>query len=238
MAKAPIGKLKKREIIWLSKNLCQAHRHTYLEHYNCYLKEVVKDPDYEHKRGKDMPMLNKIGFWDIENFGGFRADFSIMLSYAIQDDETEKILGRIVTGKELKAYGDEKIVRDCVRDISKFDKIVSFYGQRHDFPFTRSRAVFHKIPFPSYGEIIHQDMYFTVKYKFRLSRNSQQTAYNILVGESHKTHYGRSEWIKGAIQGDQDSLNYIWEHNQIDVQELRELYHTIDKYTMRSDRSA
>jgi len=236
MAKAPVTKLKKKEIIWLSKNLCKAHSMDYLSHYNCFLKEVVKNPDYEHIRGTDIPMLNRVGYFDIENFG-FKADFGLLLSYAILDDETEKILGRTITKKEINTCLDYKLVKDCVKDLSSFDKIITYYGSRHDFPFIRSKAVFHKIPFPRFGEIIHNDMYYTVKYKFRLSRNSQQTAYNILVGESHKTHWGRDSWLK-SLYGDKASLQYIWEHNQIDVRELRELHHAIDQFTMRSDRSA
>uniref|UniRef100_A0A6H1ZTM4 Putative RNase_H superfamily protein n=1 Tax=viral metagenome TaxID=1070528 RepID=A0A6H1ZTM4_9ZZZZ len=235
MAKAPVSKLKKKEIIWLSKNLCQAHSMDYLSHYNCYLKEIVKNPDYEHVHGTNMPMLNKIGFLDIENFG-FQADFGIMLSYCILDDESKTILGRPITKRELATCGDEKLVKDCVRDMSKFDKLVGFYSSRHDIPYIRTRATFHKIPFPRHGEIIHQDLYFAVKYKFRLSRSSQQTAYNILVGESHKTYWGRDNWIK-ALRGDKKSLDYIYTHNQIDVQELRELYYAIEHFTMRSDRS-
>ena len=236
MAKAPVSKLKKKEIIWLSKNLCKAHSMDYLSHYNCYLKEVVHNPDYEHKRGTDMPMLNRIGFIDVENLG-FKSDFGILLSFAILDDETGEIFGRPITKKELNTCMDYKLVKDCVRDMSRFDKLVGYYSSKHDIPYIRSKAVFHKIPFPRYGEIIHQDLYYTIKYKFKLSRNSQQTAYNILVGESHKTHWGRSEWLKAVTQGDKQSLQYIWEHNQIDVQELRELYHTVDQFTMRSDRS-
>ena len=235
MAIAPVGKLKKKEIEWLGSHYCQAHRHTYLEHYNCFLNEVVKDKSWEPKRGTNMPIPHRIGFFDIENFG-FRADFGIMLSYAIKDSESDNILGRPITKAELLSCADEKLVRDCVRDLKKFDRIVGFYSTKHDIPFTRSRAVFHKIPFPPIRSLLHTDVYYIIKHKFKLSRNSQQTAYNILVGESHKTHWGRDHWIK-ALRGDADSLFYIFEHNKIDVLELEELFYAVDEFTLRTDRS-
>jgi uncharacterized protein YprB with RNaseH-like and TPR domain len=231
---APVNKLKKKEIEWLGNNYCSAHSHTYLEHYNCFLQEVAKGKKWI--LGKDkLPIPHNIGFFDIENFG-FKADFGILLSYCIKDSESDNILGRHITKKELDTCGDEKLVRDCVRDLKKFDRIVGFYSTKHDLPFIRSRAVFHKIPFPRVRTLFHTDVYYIIKHKFKLSRNSQQTAYNILVGESHKTHWGRDHWIK-ALRGDQESLGYILEHNKIDVLELEQLFYAVDEFSLRTDKS-
>jgi len=232
MPVAPVHKLKKQEIIWLSRHYCK-HSHDYLSHYSCFLREIADKHEWEP--GKNIPIPHRIGFFDIENFG-FKADFGIMLSYCIKDSESDKIYGRHVTKKELETCADEKLVRECVKDLERFDRIVGFYSTKHDIPFVRSRAVFHKIPFPAIHSLCHTDVYYIIKHKFKLSRNSQQTAYNILVGESHKTHWGRDHWIK-ALRGDAESLSYILEHNKIDVLELEELYYAVSEYALRSDKS-
>ena len=54
---APVHRLKKIEIVWLAKHKCK-HGHTYLEHYNCYLKEMP-----------DGRIQEKVGFLDIETTG-------------------------------------------------------------------------------------------------------------------------------------------------------------------------
>lgn len=233
MPVAPVNKLKKKEIEWLGNHYCHCG-HTYLEHYSCFLREVAQGKQWTVGKDK-LPIPQNIGFFDIENFG-FKADFGILLSYCIKDSESDNILGRHITKKELNTCGDEALVRDCVRDLKKFDRIVGFYSTKHDIPFIRSRAVFHKIPFPSVRSLLHTDVYYIIKHKFKLSRNSQQTAYNILVGESHKTHWGRDHWIK-AIRGDEKSLEYILEHNKIDVLELEALFYTVDEFSLRSDKS-
>ena len=63
----PLHRLKKQELVWLATHRCR-HRHLYIEHYNCYLKE---HPDRE-----------KIGFLDIES-SNLDGDYGIMLSYWI-----------------------------------------------------------------------------------------------------------------------------------------------------------
>lgn len=232
MSVAPVNKLKKNEIIWLANHSCR-HRHDYLSHYNCFLEEVANKSSWEP--GKNIPIPHKIGFIDIENFG-FKADFGLVLSWGILDSETGKVYGRHITKKELDTIGDRELVRECVECMKKFDKLVGFYSSKHDIPYLRSRAVFHKIPFPEVQDILHEDIYFTIKFKFKLSRSSQQSAYNMLVGESKKTHWGRNYWERG-LRGDKEALGYIWEHNKIDCQELSELYYVVKPYSRRVDRS-
>jgi uncharacterized protein YprB with RNaseH-like and TPR domain len=58
----------------------------------------------------------------------------------------------------------------------------------------------------------------------------------MLVGTSHKSHFGRDYWVK-AMQGDKESLDYIWEHNKWDVKDLETLYNKVSDFSMRTDRS-
>lgn len=217
---APIGRLKKSEIVWLSRKRCR-HGHTYLNHYPCYIKEN--------------PLREKIGFFDIEA-SNLEANFGIMLSYCIKTGGKDEILHSVITKKDLSRKLDYEVVKRCVDDLGKYDRIVTFYGKRFDFPFTRTRAVVLGIPFFNYGELIHEDLYFNVRYKFKLHSNRLENACRVLVGQTDKTHIDPAHWLK-ALQGDKKALDYILDHNKKDVIDLEKLYHKINQFTPKIESS-
>lgn len=217
---APVGRLKKKEIVWLGRHRCR-HGHTYLEHYSCYLKEN--------------PLNEKIGFFDIEA-SNLNANFGIMLCYCIKIGGKDKILERTITDKELRTCLDKEVVKQCIKDLEGFDRIVTYYGKRFDFPFVRTRAVHLDIPFFNYGEVIHEDLYFNIKYKFKLHSNRLENACRVLLGQTDKTHIDPNHWLK-ALQGDKKSLNYIIEHCRYDVRDLEKLYEKVFQFTRKTDTS-
>lgn len=223
MSVAPVARLKKSEIIWLGSHRCK-HSHTYLEHFSCYLAEC--------------PDRGKIGFFDIETSVGFKANMGIMISYAIKDDDfDDKVVGRVISRKELKSWDmDKQLVIDCQRDLMSFDIVVGYYSTKFDLPFVRSRAVHHGLEFPAYGEIVHSDLYYIVRNKFALTSNRLETACRFLLGDTEKTHIDYRHWIR-AIQGDPESLEYVWDHNVKDVNDTARLYHKIIPYKKRMDTS-
>jgi uncharacterized protein YprB with RNaseH-like and TPR domain len=214
---APLGKLKKQEIIKLSHNNCEAHNKPYLQHWECYLKE--------------QPNLDRVGVIDIEA-SNLKADFGIMLCYAIYDFKTNKVISNTIAKKDLYAKGvlDKQLVKQCVADMSKFTKLIGYYSgdYRFDIPFIRTRAVKLDVDFPAYGEIIHQDIYSLIKKKFCLSRNRLETACRNLVGFTRKT-YDSEKWLY-ALQGNQEALLFIQDHCVKDVLDLRDLYLKVDQY--------
>ena len=217
---APIERLKKSESIWLKRHYCK-HRHTYLEHYECFKKEN--------------PLNEKIGFFDIET-SNLAGDFGVIFCYCIKPLGKSKILERVITRKELSECLDREVVRQCVEDIQKFDRIVGFYSKRFDMPFIRTRASYHKIDFPLYGSISHDDIYFTVRHKFRLSSNRLENACRTILGESSKTHLHPVKWIK-ALQGDPSSLKYILNHCREDVRDLERLWERVINFSRKQDTS-
>ena len=110
----PLHRLPKAKIIWLQQHKCQ-HRHTYLEHYKCYLQE---QPD-EHER---------LGFLDIEA-SNLDADYGIMLSWCIKDGDSDSVLSDVMTPQDVKrGIEDKRIVKSCIEAMLKFDRIVTYYG--------------------------------------------------------------------------------------------------------------
>lgn len=206
---APIHKMPKAEILKLAKGRCK-HAHSYLSHYACYLDE---NPE---KR-------EKIGYLDIET-SNLDADFGQILSWCILDDESGKIASDVFTPEDLKkGYEDKRITRSCVQEMCKYDKIVTYYGARFDIPYIRARALINGIEFPSYGTIVHKDLYFVIKSKFKLSSRRLENACRHLLGQTNKTRIDAKYW-RNAVRGDKKSLKYILQHNEMDVVDLKKLY--------------
>jgi uncharacterized protein YprB with RNaseH-like and TPR domain len=217
---APVTRLKRTEIEWLSLHRCKAHGHTFLAHYQCYLTE---------QKTKE-----RIGFFDIEA-SNLKADFGILLSYSILGQDGE-LLGDVITKEDLHGDLDRRIVKQMVADLRKFDIIVGFYSTKYDIPFARTRAHVHHLDFPAFGELQHRDVYYLIKYKFSLSRNSQENAARMLTGKTMKTRMKPEQWVR-ALGGDKESLDYIFEHNKRDVKDLKRLYNAVTKYAKNTTKS-
>lgn len=217
MAKVNIARLKKDEIIKMYKGRCK-HGHRYIEHPDCYIA------DGQHKI--------RIGFFDIET-SNFKADWAIVLSYSILDDTTDKILGRAITPEELgTGIFDKRLVADMITDFKNFDLIVGYYSTKFDVPFARTRAMINGIEgFPKFGELQHQDVYYVVRSKFgALSSRRQENAARMLLGKTEKTHINPTIWLRALIMHEQKSIDFIWDHNNRDVRDLKGIYYAVIPY--------
>src|SRR3990167_9513461 len=102
---APVGRLPAKKIKELAAKRC-SHSHTFLEHYNCYLRES--------------PAEERIGFFDIEA-SNLDANFGIMLSYCIKDSQSDKIYEDCLTKEDAFGNLDKRIVKNCIKDLLRFD---------------------------------------------------------------------------------------------------------------------
>lgn len=219
-------KMKKAEILWMTTHKCEAHHVKYIEHPNCY--------EREH------PDKTKVGIIDIEA-SNLKADFGVVICYAIQDLATDDIISRIATKKELfdrKRQPDYAVMKDLCDDMRKFDRLIGYYCSdgKFDIPFLRSRAVAQNLDFPGYGEVIMEDVWPIIRYKFCLSSNRLINASRFLVGESNKTNWFAAYWIR-AIQGDKEALAYIKDHCEKDVQDTKKLYLKVRRFKRQANTS-
>lgn len=213
MARVPVRRMTKDEIVWLSENRCK-HGHPYLSHYNCYLDEAGRE--------------EKIGFLDIESTN-LNSDFGYIFSYCIKEKGGE-ILGRAVTTREIRGgVYDKKLMQECVKDIRKFDRIVTYYGTKFDLPALRTRCLYWGISFPKYKELVHTDVYPIVKNRLNLHRNRLETACNFLDIPSKEHRLEPDIWF-AAMGGDKKALEYILEHNKEDVISLELLWTRLKEY--------
>lgn len=210
---------------------------SYLEHYSCFLTEVAAKHKWEP--GSNIPIPNRIGFLDVETTG-FQSDFGFMLTYCIKDSLTGDILHDFITKKDMEKDLDKRILSNLIKDMKVFDRIVGYYSSKFDIPFARSRALYWDLAFPKYSELLHSDLYYTVRNKLKLSRSRQQTAFNFLIEEPIKVHkassYGRGVWTKAAT-GDPKAIQYILTHNMEDVEMLSRLWYKLEKFSRRNDTS-
>lgn len=219
--KAPVARLKKKDLIWLDVNHCK-HRHSYLDHYTCYLAEN--------------PNRERIGFLDIES-SGLRADFGYVFSYCIKQLDG-KIISRCLRPEEIRSgIFDRDLMKQMIIDLKKFDRIVTYFGTGFDVPFIRTRALFWGLTdFPLWGQLKHFDLFYVVKSKLKLSRSRLQTACDFF-GIASKAHMMNPvQWIN-AQAGDKKSLDWVLIHNKEDVISTEALYKKLFPYSKPNEKS-
>ena len=221
---APVHRLKVSEIRALATWHCR-HRHSGLEHYQCWLDEHPE-------------LQPRIGFLDIET-SNLDANFGIMLTYCIKDS-AGGILSASITPEDIKKYApdksDTRIAQRCIDDIQKFDTLVTFYGKRFDVPFLRTRAIVDGLSFPVFGSIKHVDVWDWARKKLRLNSNRLEVVCLTLFGETDKTHIEYKYWIDAA-RGSKDSVAWILDHNERDVNDLARVFYVLQDFAKRNDSS-
>jgi uncharacterized protein YprB with RNaseH-like and TPR domain len=221
MARAPVTRMTKKEVDWLGTHRCR-HHHTYLEHYSCFIDEN--------------PLDQRLGFLDIETHN-LVANYGFMICFCIKDSNSDTILEDIITKKELQSSElDKRVVKRCIEEMKKFDKVITYYGTRFDIPFIRTRAHWHGLDFPEYGELMHFDVYYTVRNKVRLSSNRLGVACEALLGSTNKTRLDPVH-VQGAMQGRTEALEYYLDHCRGDVIDLQRLYEKVIVYKKTSNTS-
>jgi uncharacterized protein YprB with RNaseH-like and TPR domain len=223
---APVKALKKFEVDWLGTNYCK-HRHTFLEHYDCFLAESPNTS----------PLHEKVGFFDIESTG-LKADFAYVFSYAIKI-AGGKILGRVLRPDEIKnGVFDKNLMKELIDDLSKFHRVVVHYGadRRFDLPFVRTRAIRYRLDFPLYKQIAVSDTWLIAKNKLKL-RSNRLGVLCEFFGIAAKEHPMNPDVWMRALTGDKKALNFIWTHNKEDVRSTEALYGLIKDYAALDKRS-
>lgn len=215
-----LANYKKDEIVKMNAWKCE-HSHTGVEHPQCYLRA----------HGMDL----KRCFFDIESCG-LQGNWDFMLTYSIKPEGEDKIISGAVTKKEIDdGTFDKRIVKECIDNLMKFDRVYTYYGSRFDIPFLRTRALELGVEFPSYGALTHKDIYFIARYKLKLHSNRLATVCDLL-GIKGKTHQNPTTW-RLATGGNKKALDEILLHNQWDVRILEEVYHKLKDFVKESETS-
>ena len=171
---------------------------------------------------------DRIGYLDIEA-SNLKANFGICFSWCIKEQGSDKVDYAVVTKAEMRdGTLDKRVIEELIATIKKYTLIYTYYGTRFDIPFVRTRALMHGLDFPPRGEIQHRDLYYLVRSRMQLHRNRLEVACGVL-GIEGKTHINWTYWIR-AMTGDEESLNYILEHNKYDVVITEQLHHRLAQW--------
>lgn len=203
------------------------HGHTIVDHKNCF------NPKDKQPKLKQWWEGKKIGTLDIETSGLEANGFtSLMLSWYVKTVGKNEYIGCCIDPKDIHnpKVKDKKVVQALVDLLMshKYDIMITYFGTRFDVTYIRSRAMYHKIPFPVYGEILHLDLYYTVRNKMRLGSNRLESVCDFLEIPG-KTKLVFSTWSK-AMYGDTQALKYIYDHNKFDVKILEDVFHRLKMY--------
>jgi len=183
--------------------------------------------------------LFKVGeesFLDIESTN-LNADFAFMLSYSFKVKGIEdKIYSNCITREEILSGNlDKRLIENFMKDLRRFKRIYTYYGSRFDMPFARTRALANGYSFIPYGLIQHQDLYYMVRNKLKLSSNRLDRVCQVL-GIEGKNHLEPRTWTLATI-GNEEALKYVLEHNIKDVLVLEKVYNKLKEYGMVTKRS-
>ena len=215
-----ISGFRKEELIKMANQTCK-HGHSYLAHPNCYLEEQKKQ--------------KRIGYFDIES-SGLKANFDYALSWCIKTRGKDEYKTGVISVLDIQNYTlDKRIIKELVEQLKKYDIIVTYYGTGFDFPFIRTRAMMNKIEFLPFGSLQHKDLYYAVKFKMKLHRNSLDSACAAL-GIKGKNHIKGNYWMKAKL-GDPVALAYVLDHNKKDCAILEQLHKRLENYVKDSTKS-
>jgi uncharacterized protein YprB with RNaseH-like and TPR domain len=165
---------------------------------------------------------------DIES-SNLNASFGIILSYCIKELDGPIISRRLHTDEIMTGIYDKVLVKDMVKDLTSFDRVVTWYGTGFDIPFMRSRCLFWNVDFPVDKTIKHTDLYYTSKFKLKLHSNRLQAVCDFLGIKSKGHPMHQRVWLK-AMAGDEYALKYILTHNKEDVVSTEKVYNKLIRY--------
>ena len=214
----------KKDIIWLFDHNCK-HGHNYAEHYACFLAENPKNSPFQEKQG----------IFDIETTG-LKANWSHMLCWCIKEVNSDLITFDLITRKEARDKNDYRIIKSCVKEIRKFDRTMGWYSSRFDMPYVRSRAEFHNIPFPTYKEALHTDIYYIARSKLALHSNRLGSVCQFFGIEAKNHPMNPDLWMR-AGRGDKDALEEVLTHCKEDVVSTDKSRELLMKYAAPTNRS-
>jgi uncharacterized protein YprB with RNaseH-like and TPR domain len=197
------------------------HRHTPATHPNCF-------PKYWYEE-----LGHRVGYLDIEA-NGLKANQNRMLSWAIKerngDVKFDNVRPEEIFNKpgEVNLNFDKRIVRSLLDEMKEYTVVVGYYSTGFDIPFIRTRAMGYNMNFPTYGTLLHIDVYYQVRSKMSLSRKSlaQATEFLEITG---KTHLDFSYWSLAGM-GDVKAMKELIHHNVEDVKILEDLHKRLEPY--------
>lgn len=178
------------------------------------------------------------GYWDIETSQAGRGagNFGIMYCWCILDRVTSDITGDYM--KRLSRKEEKRVVASMLKEMRQFDRLYTWYGVGHDAPISRSRAEDYHLDFPGYQEVLHTDLYFSFRSKFKLHSNKQDAVAEFFEQPPQQHTLRPKTWIGAHFpETFSTSITDIYQHCREDVAQTRWIHERIEKYMMGTRRT-
>ncbi|MEM2591450.1 MAG: ribonuclease H-like domain-containing protein [Thermofilaceae archaeon] len=166
--------------------------------------------------------LFSVAMFDIETTH-LRADFGFILCAAVKPLGESVQVFRIDQSPEYakEPWNDRWLVEQIREAIAQYDIIVTYYGERFDLPFLRTRLLKHGLPLlPRFR---HVDLYKIPRYDLRLHSNTLESLSMFLEGKTEKTRLMPEVWVRASC-GDRTALDVVADHCARDVGELEKVF--------------
>jgi len=154
----------------------------------------------------------------------------------MKDMDSGVIYSDMVTKREIRDKNDRRVIGSAVKEIEKYDRIVTWYGTKFDLPFVRSKSMKYGIEFPAYKDLYHTDLYYMCRSKMRLHSNRLQSFCEYL-GIPAKEHRMTPELNEKCQAGDEEALGVILLHCEEDVNSTGEAFNRLLRHMMLQKRS-
>lgn len=186
----------------------------------------------------EQPIRERGGYWDIETSQAGRGagNFGIIYCWCILDRTGGTLYGDHMRSRTRAE--EKRIVASLVKAMRRFDRLYTWYGVGHDAPIARSRAEHYGLDFPGYQEVLHTDLYYSFRPKFKLHSN-RQDAVAEFFGQPPQEHHLRPEVWVDALFNDtfRSAIEHIYKHCQEDVHQTRWIHERIEKYMAGTKRT-
>jgi uncharacterized protein YprB with RNaseH-like and TPR domain len=158
------------------------------------------------------------------------ADFGVVLCAVVKPAGAKPVTFRGDTYPRWKKgrSDDQALIQAIVAELDKYDIWVAHNGAKFDVPFLRTRLLrWGNNSLPAKKLI---DPVQLARNKLRMSYNSLAQVANHL-GINTKTDVKPEHWLKAALDGDTESMNYIVEHCIQDVLVLEKVVGALKAYS-------
>lgn len=157
-------------------------------------------------------------------------DFGILLCCVFRTSQGEELVFRGDTYDtwENERSNDSQIVMDVASELSKYDILAAHFGTGFDLKFLRTRLLKWKLP--PFPKVKILDPWKITKNNLSMSSYSLKRLCD-LCGFNEKTEVTGEHWMKAALDGDQEAMDYIVEHCLADVEMLEKLVDLVKPYS-------
>lgn len=171
--------------------------------------------------------------FDLET-SSLNADFGVILCAVIKPGGGSPVVfrGDAYPGWERGRSDDSPISRDIADALGKFDILVAHNGKKFDIPFLQTRLARWGLPPLPRTKLV--DPVLLARNNYRMSSNSLQRLLG-MFGLNEKTVVDNDVWLRASLDGDRESMNYIVEHCQKDVDMLDALLDKVKPFCSKFD---